>query len=109
MMREVRQIKGAIHCRFRLPAGILVVLFLVLAGISASPTLHHAIHADAGSTNHHCIITVLAQGQFEAPLGGAILCFAPSSFHYAAPSLKPVFGAETELLPPGRAPPSVFV
>jgi hypothetical protein len=107
-MRDVRQIKGTKHCRFRLRAAILTVLFVAAVCFATSPALHRAIHADAGSTNHHCIITVLAQGQFEAPLCEAIFCFAPPSFSYAVPALIPVFGVEADLLPPGRAPPSVF-
>src|SRR5258706_8991276 len=89
-------------------AGILVVLFVLLAGLAASPALHQAIHPDANSSSHTCAISLLAQGHLESPVGSTFLCLAPASVNYATPIHISVFGIAVELLPPGRAPPATL-
>jgi len=45
---------------------VLLLLFMVLVALAASPQLHHAIHADANTTGHHCVISALSQGHIES-------------------------------------------
>jgi hypothetical protein len=49
------------------------VLFLSLAGANAS--FHKTIHADAGSADHHCAITLFAKGQVHASVVAPVLAF----------------------------------
>ena len=106
-MKTIRRTRRA---RDSAPAAgaLLVALFLFLYALAASPALHQAIHPDPGNPSHHCAISLLAQGQVDAPVCEAILCPATTTFFKALPPLIPVFGVEADLLPPGRAPPSVF-
>ena len=44
-------------------AAFALVLFLTLQVLATSAALHKLIHADAGSPDHHCVITLFARGQ----------------------------------------------
>ena len=87
--------------------GLLVLLLLLLSALSASPTLHQKLHADAGATDHSCVITLFAKGQIT-PAPAALILAAFVSLAGAIALL-----AETLLLPSAdyrfsasRAPPS---
>lgn len=86
----------------------MLVLYVLLAAFAASPALHQAIHSDAGDPDHHCAITMLAQGQIELPDCGAALCLAPTYYVYAPLVELSVSSGIVELLPPGRGPPALF-
>jgi hypothetical protein len=47
----------------RVWAAFALVLFLTLQVLSTSTALHKLIHADAGSLDHHCVITLFTRGQ----------------------------------------------
>jgi uncharacterized membrane protein YbaN (DUF454 family) len=46
-------------------AGVLVLLLSVSALASASPSLHHWLHADHQTPSHYCLVTVLDHGQTD--------------------------------------------
>ena len=46
-------------------AGVLVLLLLFSALASASPSLHHWLHADHQAPSHYCLVTVLEHGQTD--------------------------------------------
>ena len=85
-----------------------VLLFVLLFAFAASPELHVALHADAGQTDHHCVIKVLAQSQLDAPPPETFAFLAATDVNYTPPVSLSVPGGAVELLPPGRAPPVVF-
>ena len=94
---------------FRVVVGLSLLLYLLLAASASSPALHQAIHKDAKSHDHHCVITALTQGQIEGPVCNAFLSFTPAVFDYAPPYLLSVRVASLELLPPERGPPAFFL
>jgi hypothetical protein len=85
---------------------VLTALVLFLSFVGASPELHKLIHADAGSPDHNCAITLFAHGQV-----------ATANVSVAIVVLAVLFGgvallAETFQIPladyrysPSRAPP----
>jgi hypothetical protein len=85
---------------------VCLALFLALQLFAASSPLHQAIHSDANSPGHQCAITMIAQGQVDAPpawIGwaafAAVLLFCVPAFSAPRHSL-------TDLrLAPSRAPP----
>jgi len=85
-----------------------VLLFLWLFTFAASQELHAALHADAGHSDHHCAITVLAQSQLESPSCAIFVFIAVKDVNHTLPVCLSVPGNGVELLPPGRAPPVVF-
>ncbi|CAN5500506.1 hypothetical protein BH20VER3_BH20VER3_11480 [soil metagenome] len=46
-------------------ASSLAAALLLAVGLAASPKLHARFHADAGSLNHECAVTLIAAGKFE--------------------------------------------
>ena len=42
--------------------GLLVLLWMSSALLSASPELHHWLHADSQQAGHECILTLLSHG-----------------------------------------------
>jgi hypothetical protein len=51
----------------RVGALICLGFFLVLPLFAACEPLHKLLHHDADAPDHHCAITMLAQGQLDAP------------------------------------------
>jgi hypothetical protein len=91
-------------------ASLLTALILFLSFVGASPQLHKLIHADAGSTEHSCAITLFAHGQVLAAevttaVAGLLVLFAgvallPETFllpladyRYSRSRAPPVFKA----------------
>jgi len=93
--------------RFGRPAlaAWLVGMILLLDAMAACPELHELIHKDADEADHHCAVTIFAQGKVDS-----VTCDVPVSTPTVvletAPTVHfPIFGAPIENLPPGRAPP----
>lgn len=90
-----------------LRAGALgaLLLFLFVLALSASPQLHHAFHHDSDEARHHCAVTLLHNGQVDAP-ALAVAAIAPQAWIELLPPVSvSVSSAKVELLPAGRAPP----
>lgn len=95
----------------RVFASFLALWLFLLAGISASNTLHVAVHdshPSDGDQDHHegCALCLFAHGSLDsvdvAPPG--TVGVAPVIVPYRAVALvRPLFAAV--LLPPGRGPP----
>jgi hypothetical protein len=83
-----------------------LVLFLTLQLLTSSAALHKLIHADAGSLDHHCVITLFARGQVSTaetivPLVAFVAAlffllpilqsaeFSPSKFRFSASRAPP--------------------
>jgi hypothetical protein len=58
-------------------SAVLVLQLLALLALSASPELHHALHSDSDCPDHHCLVTVFAQGQLSgAEMAAVFVCLA---------------------------------
>jgi hypothetical protein len=89
-------------------ACLLFGLFILLQAQAASASLHKLFHPAAGSQNHHCVVTLLSDGQVEAHQPDSAL--AASSVLIvddASPQILLLIALDYRLLP-GRAPPSVL-
>ena len=51
----------------RFGAGLCLALFLLLQLFAVSSSLHERIHADSSLPGHHCVITLVAQGDLSGP------------------------------------------
>jgi hypothetical protein len=89
-------------------AGLLVVLLLLAAILSANPFHRQLFHAGAAGDNHLCVICLFASGQVNAADLAPILTGFVSSFvGFDFPATRIVFAATDYRLSPSRAPPSV--
>jgi hypothetical protein len=88
-------------------AALTVLAFAFALALESLPELHDHIHADAHETEHHCVVTILQQGQVDLPDAQSPLLFQAFSFHLSA-LIEPVTAAlNVELLADGRAPPAL--
>ena len=104
-MRLIRKMLRKDSDWSRALAACLVVLFLVGTAFAASPALHQALHSDAKSPDHQCIISVLAHGQIDISSNDAPVCRIPDSFGYTPTFQLSFCVGSVEFLPPGRGPP----
>ncbi|HYG24352.1 MAG TPA: hypothetical protein VEH04_16365 [Verrucomicrobiae bacterium] len=51
----------------RLCAVFCLALFAAVHVLAACESLHQAVHMDAATHGHECVVTLLAQGGFAAP------------------------------------------
>jgi hypothetical protein len=89
-------------------AVLLLGLFLLLKVLVVSESLHHSLHADSLAPDHHCVITLLAQGQFSTP--GSILALVAgfAGYVFLLPQATSIRITSPELaLAPTRGPPCV--
>jgi hypothetical protein len=87
-------------------AAVCLALFLTLQLFAASSSLHRALHPDAAAPSHHCVITLLSQGQLNAPevFTGCLVFVAALLF--SRPSLHAIPASSFDYrLSPSRAPP----
>lgn len=87
---------------------LCLALFLSLQALATVPELHRLIHHDADKADHHCAITLLAQGNIDL-VDGATPQLVPTVF-ISENSLTPVLvlNAVDYQLPPDRGPPSLL-
>jgi len=83
----------------------LVGMILLLDAMAACPELHELIHKDANEADHHCAVTVFAQGKVDLAICEVPIVKPTVWFETALPVNFPVFSAPIENLPRGRAPP----
>jgi len=86
-------------------AGLLVVLLLVVAVLSASHLLHQNLHGSSAA-NHPCLICAFANGQVSAVESVTILtAFVAAFLCVAALPSNPLLPSSDRRLSPSRAPP----
>jgi|HubBroStandDraft_1064217.scaffolds.fasta_scaffold663426_1 hypothetical protein len=85
---------------------LLILQILVLLALVACPALHHALHHDSDSSEHHCAVTMFAQGQVEVPVVEVAPILPVSVFQFLPLTSVPVFNSLAETFPPGRGPPA---
>ena len=74
-------------------SGLLATLVFAL-GLAASSQLHARFHADAGSTNHECAVTLIASGKYEqADASPVFVAPQPAVAFEKIPALAPVWVA----------------
>ena len=85
---------------------LFLALFLSLQLFAGSSSLHQAIHSDANSPNHHCVITLLTQGQVNVPVVTNLWLAFATALIFSLPLLQAAVESSLDLrLAPGRAPP----
>ena len=86
----------------------MLSLWVTVWALEVSPELHHLLHEDSQSPDHHCLVTQL---QHNAMVSGFVPAVAP-----AAPAVWSILvnrdnfefpPAADYQLPPSRAPPAV--
>lgn len=84
----------------------VLLLFVVLQVFAASGDLHRAIHPDANSPGHHCVITLLSHGQVHAPVvSGIWVAFVAALIFFLPLIQSAMFPSFDHRLSPSRAPP----
>ena len=87
-------------------AGLLVGLLFFAVTLSVCPSLHQYLHHDAGEPDHHCLISLFAQGQVNAADGAvAVIAFFLAVVYFTAWALTCASPAPDFRLSPSRAPP----
>lgn len=84
----------------------MLVLWLGLCALEASPDLHHRLHKDSQNPDHNCLVTQL---QHHLLLAGVVLlaaAVAPTLWVWVAVIVSlPILPSCDYRLLPGRAPP----
>jgi len=90
----------------RFAALACLALFLTLQLFADSSALHRAIHHDAASPDHQCVITLLAQGQVNAvdpvPM---LVAFVAATFFLLPLISSAVLSSFEYRFAPSRGPP----
>ena len=97
---------AAVRRSRRMMAVLCLALFLPLQLVAASTLLHEMLHADAAAPGHHCVVTLIAQGQVDSPVAGPLVVAAITALCLLLAPLAAAPFVSTDLrLAPGRAPP----
>ena len=88
-------------------AALLVGVVLLLDAMAACPALHEMIHHDAGEADHHCAVTMFAQGKVESATCEIIIPQPTVLIETVRYFTFSVFSPAIENLPQGRAPPAL--
>jgi hypothetical protein len=90
----------------RVAALLSLSLFFFLQTLAASDALHQYFHADAAAPDHHCAVTLLAQGQVNAPAAAPVLIAFIAAFLFSLPLVTAVARASFDYrFSASRAPP----
>jgi len=83
-------------------------LFFYLQLLATLPELHRLVHHDADKDDHHCAVTLLAQGKINLADTG-VPPLMPQVFVFENPPLPVsiLIAVDYQLLP-GRGPPSLL-
>ena len=88
---------------------MLALLLLSAFVLAVSPELHRELHSDAGSPDHHCLITSIEAGMVEIAVTGCVPAVLILACFGRLPSFVEVLLPITAFrLLPGRAPPVRF-
>jgi hypothetical protein len=91
--------------RLRARAGLLLGLFLFVLTMAQFGALHRMFHADSGTVEHQCAVTLLASGHVDVAVSEVPVAFLPVlAVAPAMPSAQVFLAVDYSLLP-GRAPP----
>ena len=88
-------------------AALLVGLVLLIDAMAACPALHEMIHKDADEADHHCAVTMFAQGKVESATCEIIIPEPTVLIETVQYFTFSIFSPAIENLPQGRAPPAV--
>lgn len=109
----LRCLKGSIQRKMRSALGSkrvqafsLLALFLSVLALVHLESLHQALHADSGSSDHHCAVTLLQAGQVESTLGEALPVLVSQTARVALVAKTGFVVAIDFLLPPSCGPPA---
>jgi hypothetical protein len=89
-------------------AASLVGLILLLDTMAACPALHEMIHKNADEADHHCAVTMFAQGKVDSTTCEIIIPEPTVLIETAQHFTFSIFSPAIENLPQGRAPPAVI-
>lgn len=105
-MNRIKQPLSNAPLRLQARAGLLLGLFLFVLAMAQFGTLHRMLHADSGTAEHQCAVTLLASGHVDVAVSEVPVPFLPVLA--VAPVRPPaqIFVALDYSLLPGRAPPS---
>lgn len=99
--------KSSLMKHGRMPLSILLVfLVLLLNLLSALPSLHELIHADASKTGHQCAVTVFAHGQVDSSVVDVAVSVPTAAIEFSPQILVSIPHPLVATLPPGRGPPA---
>lgn len=91
--------------RVRVWAGLLLGLFLFVLAMAQFGALHRVLHADSGTPEHQCAVTLLANGHVDVAVSEVPVAFLPVlAAASVMPSVQSFVTVDYSLLP-GRAPP----
>jgi hypothetical protein len=72
----------------------LLSAFILALSLAASPQLHARLHADAGSPNHECAVTLIATGKYEQADAPPVFAAPQPAVQFEKiPALAPVWVA----------------
>jgi len=86
-------------------AAALALLFLFSALASASPSLHHWLHADDQAPSHYCVVTALEHGHSDVSTVAVIVPLPAPRVPVAALPIESFFVSHDLKLFPERGPP----
>jgi uncharacterized protein YbaR (Trm112 family) len=86
-------------------AMLLLLQMPFLLALVACPSLHHALHHDSDHSEHHCAVTLFAQGQMDSPAVEVAANIPAAPFGFLQLTSVSVIDALAKTLPPGRGPP----
>ncbi len=89
-------------------AALLVGFVLLLDAMAACPALHEIIHKDADKADHHCAVTMFAQGKVESATCEIVIPQPTVLIETVRYFTFSIFSPAIENLPQGRAPPAVI-
>lgn len=85
---------------------LCLALFVVLQLFAASGPLHKSFHADSDTPDHHCVITLLAQGKVTPATASLWVAIFIALFLFFLPQITAVFYSSFDYrFSSSRAPP----
>ena len=86
----------------------LLGVFLSVFALTLSEALHRACHADAGTPQHQCAVTMLQGGQVETPVVAISVAIVGALTFVALPVQTQFVSSVALSLPPSCGPPALL-
>ena len=80
-------------------------MILLLDAMVACPALHELIHKDADEADHHCAVTMFAQGKVDSAVCEIAALPPTAAIETVQHFTVSIFSPDVKNLPHGRAPP----